>query len=211
MNTIKSIFKAFMHGPIYVVIFGMIFFCIGGGLAYRQYTFEQKGIQVQGEVTGHTIGSCDDDGCSYKSVVSFKTQNGKSISFPSNYSSSPPAYDVGETVTVFYTPDSSEKAIIQGEGRVFRIVFMSVGGVIILFGLSIFASNLRKSSLTEAWNNCLQGWEQNYKKRCQGNHLKDPKKARLQVNPVNGFIHWFKLLRGIVLRIGIMRSSCNNL
>lgn len=149
MNTIKRIYKSFMHGPIYVVLFGMIFFGIGGGLTYRQYTFEQQGIQVLGEVTGHTMGNCDDDGCSYKSVVSFKTQDEKSISFPSNYSSSPPAYDVGETVTVFYSPENPEKAIIKGEGKVFRIVFMSVGGVIILFGLSLFTSNVKKSFKTE--------------------------------------------------------------
>jgi hypothetical protein len=149
MDTIKGIYKAFMHGPIYVVLFGMIFFGIGGGLTYRQYTYEQQGIQVQGEITGHTMGNCDEDGCSYKSVVSFKTQRGKSISFATTYSSSPPAYDVGDTVTVFYSPENPEKAIIKGEGLVLRIVFMSVGGVIILFGLSLFASNLRKSSLTE--------------------------------------------------------------
>jgi hypothetical protein len=149
MDTINRIYKAFMHGPIYVVAFGMIFFGIGGGLSYRQYAFEQKGIQAQGEVTGHTMGSCDDDGCSYKSVVSFKTQEGKSVSFSSFYSSSPPAYDAGEKVTVFYTPENPEDAIIKGEGKVFRIVFMSVGGVIILFGLSIFTSNLKKNFSAE--------------------------------------------------------------
>lgn len=149
MDTIKSIYKSFMHGPIYVILFGMIFFGIGGGLTYRQYTLEQQGIQVQGEVTGHTIGNCDDDGCSYKSVVSFKTQNGKSISFSTTYSSNPPAYDVGETVTVFYPPENPEKATIKGEGKVLRIVFMSFGGVVIFFGLSLFSLNLRNSSSTE--------------------------------------------------------------
>ncbi len=149
MNTIKRIYKSFMHGPIYVILFGMIFFGIGGGLTYRQYTLEQQGIQVQGEVTGHTIGNCDDDGCSYKSVVSFKTQNGKSISFSTTYSSNPPAYDVGETVTVFYPPENPEKATIKGEGKVLRIVFMSFGGVVIFFGLGLFTLNVRNSSLDE--------------------------------------------------------------
>lgn len=138
-----------MRGPIYVIIFGMIFFGIGGVLTYRQYAFKQQAIQVQGEVTGHTMGSCDEDGCSYKSVVSFETRDGKSISYTSTYSSSPPAYDVGETVTVFYSPENPEKAIIKGEGIVFRIIFMSVGGIIILFGLGFFALNLRNSFLTE--------------------------------------------------------------
>jgi len=41
-----------MSGPIYVILFGLIFFGIGGGLTYRQYTFEQQAIPVQGKVTG---------------------------------------------------------------------------------------------------------------------------------------------------------------
>ena len=138
-----------MHGPIYVVIFGMIFFGIGGGLTYRQYRFEQQGIEVQGKVTGHTMAGCNEDGCPYKSVVSFKTQDGRSVSYTTTFSSNPPAYDSGETVTMFYMPENPEKAIIQGEGKVFRIIFTSIGGVIILFGLGIFVSNVRKSFLTE--------------------------------------------------------------
>jgi hypothetical protein len=149
MSLIKTAFKSFVRGPIYVIIFGMIFFGIGGGLTYRQLLFKQKAIQAQGEVTGHTMGSCDEDGCSYKSVVDFETQNGRSISYTSTYSSNPPAYDVGETVTVFYLPENPEKAIIQGEGIVFRIIFMSVGGAIILFGLVFFASALRNNLMTE--------------------------------------------------------------
>ena len=149
MSILKRVFKSFMHGPIYVIIFGMIFFGIGGGLTYRQYAFKQQTTQVQGEVTGYTMDSCDDDGCSYKPVVSFETRDGKSISYTSSYSSSPPAYDVGETVTVYYSPENPEKAIINGEGKVFRIIFMSVGGAIILFGLGFFVANIRNSFLTE--------------------------------------------------------------
>jgi hypothetical protein len=138
-----------MHGPIYVFIFGMIFFGIGGGLTYRQIAFKQQAIPVQGEVTGHTMGNCDDDGCSYKSVVSFESLDGKSESYTTTFSSNPPAYDVGETVTVFYSPENPEKAVIDGEGKVFRIIFMSIGGVIILSGIGFFATNIKNSFLTE--------------------------------------------------------------
>jgi hypothetical protein len=76
--------------------------------------------------------------------VRFKTQNGKSITFESTYSSSPPAYDVGESVTVIYPHEAPDKAEIKGGGKVFRIVFTIVGGVIITFGLIIFFGNVRK-------------------------------------------------------------------
>ena len=148
MNIINRAFRSFMRGPIYVILFGLIFFGIGGGLTYRQYMFEQQAIPVQGKVTGHTM-DCDDEGCSYKSVVSFITQDGKSISYTSTYSSNPPAHDVGEVVTIFYAPNNPNDAAITGEGIVFRIIFMGVGGIIILFGLGFFASNVKNSYLTE--------------------------------------------------------------
>ena len=92
--------------------------------------------------------SCDDDGCTYSPVVRFKTQNGQSVSFESTYSSSPPAYNVGESVEVIYSPGDPEKAVIRGEGQVFRIIFMTVGGIVIIFGLGIFGSNVRDSFAT---------------------------------------------------------------
>ena len=137
-----------MRGPVYLIIFGLIFFGIGGGLAYRQIAFERQGAQVQGEVIGLSQ-NCDDEGCSYSPVVRFNTQNEQTITFESTYSSSPPAYDVGEAVTVIHSYENPEKAIIKGGGLVFQIIFMIVGGVIILFGLLFFFFNVRDSFLTE--------------------------------------------------------------
>ena len=148
MSIIRKVFKSFMQGPVYVIIFGLIFFGIGGGLAYRQIAFERQGAQVQGEVIGLSP-KCDDEGCSYSPVVRFTTQNGQTITFESTYSSSPPAYDVGEAVTVIHSYENPEKAIIKGGGLVFQIIFMIVGGVIILFGLLFFFFNVRDSFLTE--------------------------------------------------------------
>lgn len=145
MNNIRKIFKAFVHGPIYVILFGMIFFGIGGVMTYRQFTIQRQGLEAQGEVTGYTMGSCDDDGCTYKSNVRFETQNGQSVSFLTTFSSSPPAFDVGEKVTVYYLPDNLEKAFVKGEGKVFRIVFISIGGVIIAAGVFFFGKNIANS------------------------------------------------------------------
>jgi hypothetical protein len=137
-----------MRGPVYVIIFGLIFLGIGGGLTVTQLVFKQNALQTQAVVTGHTS-VCDDDGCSYKSVVGFTTQDGKSISYTSSYSSNPPAHDIGDEVTIFYTPDEPLKATIKGEGIVLRVIFMIVGGVIFLFGLAFFASNIKNSYLIE--------------------------------------------------------------
>jgi hypothetical protein len=147
MSFIKKLFKAFMTGPVYLVIFGLIFYGIGAGLTYRQRTFERQGVQAQGEVIS-LAQHCDDDGCTYSPVVRFKTQSGQTISFESTYSSSPPSHNVGDVVRVIYSRDNPEKAVIYGEGQVFRIIFMIVGGIVIIFGLGIFASNVRAAFAT---------------------------------------------------------------
>ena len=144
MSFIQKVYKSFIAGPVYLVVFGLIFFGIGSGLTYQQRTFERQGIQTQGEVTS-LAQSCDEDGCTYSPEVRFKTQSGETVSFESSYSSSPPAYNVRESVEVIYSPENPEKAVIRGEGQVFRIIFMSVGGIVIIIGLGIFSSNLKDS------------------------------------------------------------------
>jgi hypothetical protein len=148
MNILKRAYQSLMRGPIFVIIFGLLFFGIGGGLMVTQYVFKQNAAQTQGVVTGHAM-VCDDDGCTYKSVVSFSTSDGEPVSYTSSYSSSPPAHDVGEAVTIFYAPDDPLKANIKGEGIVLRVVFMVIGGVIFIFGLAFFASNIKNSYLAE--------------------------------------------------------------
>jgi len=135
-----------MRGPIYILLFGLIFYGIGFGLGYKQYSLERQGLQVQGKVVSF-VQKCNDDGCSYAPIVRFQTQDGRSVSYESYFSSSPPAYDVGESVQVFYSPENPEKAAIKGEGQLFRIIFMLVGGVIIIFGLGMFGSNVKNSYL----------------------------------------------------------------
>ena len=48
----------------------------------------------------------------------------------------------------FYSLEAPEKAAIKGEGKVLRIVFMIVGGVIITFGLVAFGKNVGDNVLS---------------------------------------------------------------
>ena len=146
MSLIKRIYTSFMHGPIYIILFGLVFYGIGFGLGYQQRSLIRQGVEAPGEVVSF-VQSCDDDGCTYAPVVRFQTQDGRNVSYESSFSSSPPAYDVGEIVQVFYSPENPEKAAIKGEGRVLRVIFMIVGGLIIIFGLSSFGSNIKNSYL----------------------------------------------------------------
>jgi hypothetical protein len=151
MSIIKRMINSFMHGPVFIIIFGMIFFGIGAELSYKQYKLERDGAQAQGEVISLSS-NCDDEGCTYSPVVRFNTRNGISITFESTYSSSPPAYDVGERVTVIYPHEAPDKAEIKGGGKVFRLVFTIVGGAIIAFGLVMFYGNVRDNSSPDESN-----------------------------------------------------------
>lgn len=142
MSTLKKIYQAFINGPIYIVVFGLVFFGIGASLSVKQSLIERFGDQAPGEVVSLST-RCDDDGCTYSPVVRFKTQYGITFSFESRYFSNPPAYKAGDRVTVIYPQENPEEAEIKGGGKVFRLIFTIVGGIITSFGLGFFYTTLR--------------------------------------------------------------------
>lgn len=148
MTFFKRIRQAFLGGPVFVFFFGLIFFGIGAGLTYGQIIFRKDALQTQGVVMSLSE-NCDNDGCAYSPVVRFTTQTGETAYYHSNFSSSPPEYIVGETVPILYKSENPDKALIAGEGGIFRFIFMGIGGVIILASLLFFASNLKNSYFDE--------------------------------------------------------------
>ncbi len=142
MRILKQISRSLLKGPLYLILFGFIFFGIGVGMSLNQKLIERYGVQTPGEVI-NLANRCDNDGCTYFPVVRFELQNGRTMSFDSSFSSNPPAYDVGEKVTVIYPQDAPEKADIKGGGKVLRIVFTIIGGVAISSGMVMFYRNLR--------------------------------------------------------------------
>jgi hypothetical protein len=146
MNLIRHVKQSLFGAPIILLWVGLVFLGVGGGLTYHQFIFKMDALQAPGEVTSLSE-SCDDDGCYYSPVVRFTTDDGETIIHHSNFSSYPPAYKVGETVSIFYKSENPEKAIIDGEGGILRIVFMGVGGLILLAGIALFGVNLYKSYL----------------------------------------------------------------
>ena len=147
MSIFQRILNAFLHGPIYVIFFGFIFFAIGAGLTYHQYNLARSGVQAQGEVIGLSD-VCDDEGCTYAPVVRFQAQDGRTLTIHSSFSSNPPAYDIGEKVTVMYPVGKPEKADLKGAGGAFRYIFTGVGAIIMLFGVVMFGKNLKDSFTT---------------------------------------------------------------
>lgn len=82
----------------------------------------------------------DDNSSTFKPVVKFSAPGGEEVTFQSSYSSRPPAYNVGETVDVLYTPRDVHDARIKGFGSLWA-------GVLILFGLGTVFSAIGGSIL----------------------------------------------------------------
>lgn len=133
----RILFSKNLVVPSLLILGGFVFTAIGGFLTYQQRSMEQQGIAVPGQVIDLQE-NYDSDGSTYTPVVQFKTKSGQTVEFTSTYSSNPPAYQVGQNVTVVYLPDQPEQAVIQGEGQLLRIIFMISGGVTALVGASLF-------------------------------------------------------------------------
>lgn len=138
----KTILNKQMIVPAILIFSGLLFFTIGSGLTYKQRTAESQGIETQGVVVDMQE-NYNSDGSTYTPVVQFKTISGQSVEFVGSYSSSPPAYEIGQSVTVVYPADGLEKAVIKGDGQILHIIFMAVGGIDALVGMILFSKALR--------------------------------------------------------------------
>lgn len=142
----KPFFNKQLLGQSALFLFGMLFFAIGSGMTMRQRTLEKQGLEAPGMVVGLQE-NYDSDGSTYAPVVQFRTNSGQSIEFVSSYSSSPPAYNLGESVTVVYPPDNPKNAIIKGDGQFLHIIFMLLGGIVAAVGFYLIFSALRTAAI----------------------------------------------------------------
>jgi len=82
----------------------------------------------------------------YCPTVKYTTLDGETIEIDLNECASPPAYEVGDAVEVYYNPQDPRQTILKGGtlqlvGNIFAIVFGILGGLFCLGGggLTIFA------------------------------------------------------------------------
>ena len=99
------------------IIFANLFFagfCLWGAYAgYVSYTLEQNGETTTGIVVKMEESSSAENGCCvYSPVIEFAA-NGQTYSFEGDNASNPPAYAVGEEVSVLYDPANPDTAQIN--------------------------------------------------------------------------------------------------
>ncbi|GAB4041131.1 DUF3592 domain-containing protein [Spirosoma gilvum] len=127
-------------------------------VAYMTWQSTQKivntGIETKGVVVGNRY-NYDSHGRTTSSqapVVQFTTQQGRSITYYSSTYTSPPSFDVGETVTLWYLPNNPQEDIILDgvDGWILPAVFGFLGVVFSLIGYPLLISSLRKDFKTRA-------------------------------------------------------------
>jgi len=114
------------------IIFANLFFagfCLWGAYAgYTSWKLEQNGEVTTGSVVRLEESDSSDGGCCvYSPVIEF-VANGETYSFESNNASDPPAYDVGEEVSILYDPADPDTAQINkwSERWLFPIIIIPV-------------------------------------------------------------------------------------
>ncbi len=130
-------------GVIFLLI-GCPFMAVAAGTYYYTTGSTADWVLVPGTVTGlRQSQSSDSDGFSsttYCPNVTFTTADGEELEVNVAECSSPPAYETGDAVEVYYDPANPEAVRLKGGvaqtlGNVFAIVFGVIGAVLAAVGV----------------------------------------------------------------------------
>ena len=175
----------------------------GGWAASRAMAFLGRATSAEGTVVELVPStSTDDDGhrsTTYRPVVEFTAASGERRTFAHRVASAPPAYQVGERVTVLYDPGDVHDARIQGFSALWLLptilgglgaVFALVGGII----LAVRAAGRRREAELRLHGRRVQARfqavERNTSLEVNGNH---PWRIVCQwQDPTTGLLHLFK-------------------
>jgi hypothetical protein len=102
-----------VFGSIFALV-GLILLTVCGTIYYHELKFLNKAVTATGVVTQLGVSRSSEGSSTYYPIVEFTDQTGGKTIFSSSYSSSPPAYEVGETVEVLYEPGKASQAEIKG-------------------------------------------------------------------------------------------------
>ena len=138
-------------GPLFFGLFallGTIFLIVAYYTWQSTKRIKETGIKTQGLVVGTRYNE-DSQGRTTSSqapVVQFTTVTGKPMTYYSTTYTSPPSFDVGETVTLWYLPDNPQEVILEGiDGWILPAVFGFLGLVFSLIGYPLLIGSWFKA------------------------------------------------------------------
>jgi hypothetical protein len=109
---------------------GSVFATIGGWWLYDDLTFSDGAVTTRGTVIELVRGGKD----GARPKVQYAADDGSVHEIVGSVSSSPPAFDVGEEVTVLYRPEDPAGGRIDSfvERRLFPVIFGGIAAVALL-------------------------------------------------------------------------------
>lgn len=131
----------FLLIAVVLLFSGSVFAGIAGYLYLQQAMLESTGLRAEGVVV-ELLASTDSDGTTYAPVFQFQTQSGQTVKIQSNSYANPPAYTIGEPVTILYPPENPVAGQIQGANRLIMLIFGVMGGLDLLAGLGFAAKKI---------------------------------------------------------------------
>jgi hypothetical protein len=129
-----------------LLIFGCPLLAVGGGLAYFVTLAPADWPLVPGTITGLAQDeSVDTDGfqsLTYCPYVEYTTLEGETLEVLLSECANPPAYEVGDTVEVYYDPSQPRSVQLKGGvrqwvGNISAGVFGGLGGCLSVLGLAL--------------------------------------------------------------------------
>jgi hypothetical protein len=131
----------FVMTPIGLLLLALTAFVVWNTTAWLKRTVEAPGTVVEMLRTRDK----ENKGWLYEPVVRFETAVGKSVQVEAGFRSSPPAYSVGDTVTVVYLPDAPERAQIRSFLSLWMgpMIMALIGAVFFGVGASMLAAGRR--------------------------------------------------------------------
>jgi hypothetical protein len=152
--------KVQVSNPQQLKLFGIIFLAAGMGLlgvagffTFRTLRFLGRSVNAEGTITALvqiTRSNDDQDGgnarITYAPQFSFTDAKGETVTVTSNISSSPPAFDVGDSVGVLYLPDDPEQARIDSFWQLWGVALIT-GGIGTMFLGFVLAMALTQRAL----------------------------------------------------------------
>jgi Protein of unknown function (DUF3592) len=99
-------------GSIFGIIVSIFFFLVGVFAVAKIYRLESRGVQTYGQVIGVKIEPAGRLTSSFP-LISFKTNDGSTVTFIDRSSTNPSRYLEGEVVDLLYDPDNPIDVIIN--------------------------------------------------------------------------------------------------
>jgi hypothetical protein len=130
-------------GIVFPLVGGLLF-AIGLFLFIRTRIFLGKAQEVQGTVIEMIWSSSSDGGGGYSPKYQFRTISGQMITVQDSLSSSPPMFQVGQTIDVLYDPENPQDARIKKFWSLYFVsillcgmgfIFGGIGIVLLIFSL----------------------------------------------------------------------------